>query len=282
MAEAARLPPPVVLRVARALREADLALWPQAGKGGGRVAAHVEPPHLVSLTIGIAIAFADPLSVAPKIVSGYRDMIWNTVPAISPDRTGHATSLLTTAGLLRADITAGELLEDVLILVADRSDVARTLRSVGWRVDLERDLQWPRISVNYVETDLSDDAGYAKHHFILRPRAPSVGLSRKLDPAWNFLGPATPGTEAMLHTVSLLTPWFEILAELWNDTRRHHRKTISLPATASASVGPEYESAAALPETAASRLNQSSTERRRPSRQASRKLQRSVAVIKEE
>jgi hypothetical protein len=282
LAEAARLPQPVVLRTARALREADQILWPQAGRGGGRGAVHVEPQHLVSLSIGIAIAVASPVADVPKIVTGYRDMGWNTVPLFSPERTGHASSLLDNAGLFRPDITAGELLEDVLILLADQPDVAKTLRAVGWRIDLERDLQWPRISVNYIETDLPADAAYAIHKFILRPHDPPVGLSKKRDPAWNFLGPVAPGTEAMLHTVSLLTPWFEVLAELWNDTRRHHRKSISLPATASASAVPEHENAAALPGATASRLNQSSAERRRPGRQTSRKLQRSMAVIKEE
>ena len=57
----------------------------------------------------------------------------------------------------------------------------------------------------------------------------------------------------------LLTPLFEVLAELWNDTRRHHTKTIPArtPPGTPPSANPERETAAAPGrESAAARLTQ--------------------------
>ena len=73
IAEATGILPATVFRTARTLREADQALWPKAEKGGGRGAAHVEPSHLANLAI--ALAAADPITLAPKVVAGYRALI---------------------------------------------------------------------------------------------------------------------------------------------------------------------------------------------------------------
>jgi hypothetical protein len=275
-----------VFRLARVMRETEPSLWPAAGKGGGKSGAHVEPEHLVALTLALAVA--DPIATAPRIVSGYQALVWNTPPRISPDHTGYATGLLNGGRLFRPDITAGEHLAELVDLLAKQPDVANTLRAVNWRVDVEKDPQWPRISINYIETDLPADDGLAQHKFIFRPRDTPAGLSRNADPAWNFLKSSATPHVVMLHTVSLLVPLFVVLAELWDDTRQHHRKTISLPATASASAEPEHEDAAALPGAAAS--NQPPTERGRPGRQAVRTLirgertsqRRSVTVLPED
>src|SRR5690349_18507821 len=82
--------PSAVFRLARVMRETDPTLWPIAGRGGGRGGAHVKPEHLVALMI--ALATADPVAAAPEIVNGYRALVWNTPPRISPDRSGYATS----------------------------------------------------------------------------------------------------------------------------------------------------------------------------------------------
>jgi len=83
IAEAAGILPATVSRAARTLREANPDLWPEAGKGGGKRAAHVEPSHLVNLVL--ALAAADPITRAPDAVRAYRsltpqvsrDMIWS-------------------------------------------------------------------------------------------------------------------------------------------------------------------------------------------------------------
>lgn len=66
--------PATVHRAARNLREADADLWPKAGKGGGKAAAHVEPRHLVNLVLALAVA--DPLHTAAQMVVKYRDLVF--------------------------------------------------------------------------------------------------------------------------------------------------------------------------------------------------------------
>jgi hypothetical protein len=234
--------PSVAFRAARAMREVDPALWPSAEKGGGHGAAHVELPHLVNLVL--ALAASDTVTQAPKVAAGWRGMVWNTVPNIPPDLTGHATGILTNAGLFREDITAGEFLEDVVKLLANRDDASQVLRSVGFRVVLEHDSRWPRMSVSYTESDLLDDEAHHQPKFIFRPRQTPVGLSRKLDPAWNFLEPA--GEQYILKSTTFQVALFELLLDLWNDTR-HHTKTVPsrTPPGAPASANPERETAAA-------------------------------------
>jgi hypothetical protein len=242
--------PSTVFRAARALREADATLWPEAAKGGGRGAAHVEPQHLVNLAI--AVAASDYITRAPQVVVGYRGLIWNTAPRIPPQLTGQATSLLQTQGLLRRDITAGKHVEGIVRLLADGGeDVSRALLAVGYRVDLDLNPRVPRMVIGYTETDLPDDAAPHEPKFVFRPRQTPVGLSRKSDPAWNFLGGQD---QFILKSATLLTPLFVMLADLWNDTRQHQKRT---PPVAPASANPESETAASpLPGAAAARLTQ--------------------------
>lgn len=61
--------PATVRRAARALREADVSLWPEGSAGRGK-AAEVNPHHLVNLAIAIAVA--DPITSAPDAVRKYR------------------------------------------------------------------------------------------------------------------------------------------------------------------------------------------------------------------
>jgi hypothetical protein len=67
IADATGLLPATVGRAARALREAGGDLWPQSMPGGGRNARHVQPHHLVNLTL--ALMGADPITDAPELVS---------------------------------------------------------------------------------------------------------------------------------------------------------------------------------------------------------------------
>jgi hypothetical protein len=140
---------------------------------------------------GAELAELRGISTAPKAVLGYRAFVWHTPPIIPPERTGQATSLLSTAGLLRSDITAGEILEGVLELLADGGERAEgVLAGVGFKVVLDKHPRWPRMLLEYTETDLPGDADLNEARLVLRPRLTPVGLSRKLDPAWNFLSPA--------------------------------------------------------------------------------------------
>lgn len=257
VAKAVNMLPSAAFRAARAMREADPALWPAGAKGGGRGAAHVELPHLVNLML--AYAATDYVAQAGKVAAGWRGMVWNTVPNISPAMTGYATSLLSGHGLFRADITAGEFLEGVVKLLADNGEVSRMLRAVGFHVVLEHDARWPRMNIGYTESDLDDDEAHHQPKLTFRPRQTPIGLSRRLDPAWNFLAPE--GEPFVLRSTTLLTPLFEVLAELWNDTQQHRTKTIPSPTPpgAPASVTPESETAAGpLPGAAAARLTQPS------------------------
>lgn len=72
IADATGLLPATVGRAARALREAGGDLWPQSMPGGGRNANHVQPHHLVNLTL--ALMGADPLTDAPEAVSSLRQL----------------------------------------------------------------------------------------------------------------------------------------------------------------------------------------------------------------
>ena len=169
------------------------------------------------------------------------------------------------------------------MLLADGGDVVEQLfRGVGFSTVLEKDPRLPRMSVDYTETDLEGDEDHHRAHLILRPRPTPVGLSRKLDSAWNFLAP-TPDARppVMLQTVTLLTELFVVLGDLWNDTRKHHAETVFGHKThslsrpdASARTMPGNENAATLPGAAASRSNQPSAEREKPGRQTSRKVAR--------
>jgi hypothetical protein len=286
VAKATRRLPSAVLRTARALREADPALWPQAGKGGGKSAAHVEPPHLANLVF--ALAAADVIAAAPKVAIGYGGMRWNAPRRSPPDRTGDATVKLQGAGLLRDDITGRGLVAGLIELLARDTDAVRVLPKANCQIVLEKDPSMPRMALDYMDLNILDDGDYDQKHFILRPPDTPITLSRTQDPTWNFLADL-PDALYMLETKRLLMPLLILLGELWEDTRRHHMPII-LPVSASASANPEYETAAdSLPGAAAVRLNQPHTEGERPGRQTPRKLgererlsKQSVAALPEE
>lgn len=74
------LPRPTVDRIARQLKQHRPPLWSRSGQGGGKSAAHVEPPHLTNLII--ASALANLASQAPQVVQDVRS--WAGVGLIAP------------------------------------------------------------------------------------------------------------------------------------------------------------------------------------------------------
>ena len=97
VAEATGLSPSTVFRAARAMREADPGLWPEAEKGGGRGAAHLEPRHLVNLALALAVA--EPLTAAPQAVMGHRVSAPRELPFRQSERMGRAARLLAAAAV---------------------------------------------------------------------------------------------------------------------------------------------------------------------------------------
>ena len=78
----------------RTMREADPTLWPIAAKGGGRGSARLEPRHLVNLALALAVA--DPITSAPRVVAGYRALIQHRPGHVMPpEHMGRAARLLT-------------------------------------------------------------------------------------------------------------------------------------------------------------------------------------------
>jgi hypothetical protein len=268
VARAMHLQPPAISRFCRDLREANPTFWPQALKGGGKGAAHVEPPHLVNLALAMAVAA--PIAGIPRAVGNYQEIVRGYRALIphrpkdhifpdDPDRYGVAAGYLWNARVFTAEQSLGEALERLVELLTN-GKAARTLETSGLHIELDTH-QMPRAFVRYRTFDTPKDHTVPETELIYRPQNTRVG----------FLPPRLI-TQTAFIPVSLFT----VLATLIP------ARQISSPATASASAVPEYENVAALPEAATPRLNQSSTERRRPGRHTSRKLQRSVAVIKEE
>jgi hypothetical protein len=267
------------------MRESNPHLWPQATQGGGRGAAHVTATHLTN--VALAVALADTIATAPKVVPGYRNLIPHNPEQHRPDhaRDGTAASYLKPVFAQARPLGAGL---DQLIEVMTNARAAADLEAAGLYVELYVDSRVPRAVIGFRTFDSPEDHTAPLTQWIYRPRNTPAGVSRELDPAWNFLPP-------LLITRTALIPasLFTVLATLWSDTKQRlpaRRTKPSLPAAASTSATPEAENPTALPEAAGSRLNQPSTESERPGRQTARKLgarekiskRRSVAALNEE
>jgi hypothetical protein len=215
IAQATDLLPATVFRFARTLREADKTLWPEAAKGGGKGAAHVEPPHLVNLAIALAVN--DPRDAVRAIPVYRRLMPDKPEQHILDDRdVGIAASLLRTNDAFNGKRALGAELDRLLALLLE-GDTAVVLGSAGLHVEFYIEHRVPRARVRFHAFDLEDDL---RHHLAdllyRRPKTPQ-GLSRALDPYFNFLPPRLITRTALL-PVSL----FAVLAELWADTKQHH------------------------------------------------------------
>jgi hypothetical protein len=210
IAETTGILPATVFRTARTLREADPTLWPIAAKGGGRGGAHVEPRHLVNLAI--ALAAADPITAAPKVVVGYRALVCpNPHFSYPEDRMARRLSRLFVTA---AD--CGGWLEGLVNELADAdNDVAEELSARGFYVDLVGDLRIPTMRASY----FPDGEASEREILLFQPQHPTPGLSRNRDPASNFLATDAPG--AIMRTATLFMPLFVVLAELSDHTRRY-------------------------------------------------------------
>lgn len=71
--EATGLPPATVTYAARFLAEADTALWPKGGRGGGKNAAHVDVRHLTNLVL--ALYGGEQVKDAAATVAAFSDLI---------------------------------------------------------------------------------------------------------------------------------------------------------------------------------------------------------------
>jgi hypothetical protein len=219
--------PATVFRTARALREADPTLWPKAAKGGGRGAAHLERRHLVNLALALAVA--DPINAAPKVVAGYRALVRHRPQHVmQPEHTGRAARLLT--GVFGGADDLGGDLERLVELLADGAYhaindqlVTDILREAGLCVELVVDPRVPRARVTFHGFDLPDDLATHTETLLYRPRNTPRGLSKNLDPAWTFLPPATDAS--IIRTAILPVSLFIVLAALWDTTRRYRGET---------------------------------------------------------
>jgi hypothetical protein len=204
-----------VFRTARTLREVGKDLWPEAGKGGGRVAAHVEPRHLTNLAIALAVN--EPL-LAVKVIPVYRDLV-----ADKPDQhalnqdSGQAASVLATNNLFNGKRRFGHELERLLDVLS-KGGVADTLESAGLYLDFFIEQRVPRVVVGFHVFDPPDDLTKPEIRWLYRRAHLSPG--RAFDPDFNFLPPLLISRTALI-PVSLFT----LMAELWVDTQQHHART---------------------------------------------------------
>jgi hypothetical protein len=281
VAEVARLLPSFVFRVARSMREHDPRLWPQATRGGGKGAAHVQPAHLTNLAL--ALAASDTIAASPKVVRGYRAMIADNPAAHvpDPDHAGEAASLL--AYVFNGERSLGAGMDRVVELMTNER-AAKTLEMAGLHIELCMD-RIPRAYVAFHTFDSAEDDDKPFTKWLYRRRHPAASV---VDPDWNFLPPPL-----ITRTASIPASLLTVMATLWSDTKQRlpAPRTKHLTPTASATADSEQENAATLPQAAASRLNQPSTESERPGRQTSRKVgerdtlakrRRSVAALNEE
>jgi hypothetical protein len=218
IAAATGLLPSSVFRTARTLREAGKGLWPEAAKGGGKGAAHVERRHLINLAIALAVN--DPLA-AVKAIPAYRGLIPHRPEKHAPDpeHAGQAASLLMTNDMFNGRRAIGAELDRLLDLLT-QGDTAGTLENAGLHIEFFIELRVPRVCVRYHAFDLEDDLATHTTELLYRKPNTPPGVSRELDPYWNFLPPRLI-TRTALIPVSLFT----VMADLWADTKRHHAET---------------------------------------------------------
>jgi hypothetical protein len=238
--------PPAIARFCRDLREADPAFWPQAAKGGGKGAAHVEPAHLVNLAL--ALALAAPIAGIPKAIGNYRNLVRGYRALVphrprdhvpDPAQYGVAAGLLNHAGVFTGHQPLGVALERLVELLTD-GDAAHVLETAGLYVELHT-LRMPRAVVSYRTFDPLEDHTAPETILIYRPDTPidRAVLPRRL----------------IVQTSLIPASLFTVMAALWSDTKRHlaaRRTMLPLPVMASASAIPVQEDAAALPGAAAS------------------------------
>jgi hypothetical protein len=211
-----------VFRTARTLREAGKDLWPEAGRGGGRVAAHVERRHLTNLAIALAVN--EPL-LAVKFIPVYRKLRADKPQqhALNPD-SGQAASLLAVNDLFTGKRRLGDELDRLLGTLLD-GRIADVLESAGLYFEFFIEQRIPRVIVGHHVFDAPDDLQKPTIRWVYRrSNAPP---DRAFDPDFNFLPPLLI-TRTALIPVSLFT----IMAKLGADTEQHRASRSSRPSRA--------------------------------------------------
>jgi hypothetical protein len=215
VADATNLLPATVFRIARVLREADPKLWPEAAKGGGRGAAHVEPRHLVNLAIALAVN--DPL-LAVKAIPVYRSLVPDKPAqhALSSD-SGQAASVLAANGLFNGKRRLGDELDRLLEMLPN-GGIADALENAGLYFEFFIEQRVPRVVVGHHVFDPPDDLTKPMVQWLYRrPHTPS---DRAFDPTFNFLPPLLITRTALL-PVSL----FAIMANLGFGAQQNQART---------------------------------------------------------
>ena len=209
VAKTTRILPATVFRAARALREADVNLWPQGTQGRGKE-AHVEPGHLVNLMLALAVA--DPITTAPRLVADYRDLIdrvGHYVKVVSgtvhteAERLGHTGLLL--SDILVAGGNLGTALERVIDLLAKNKASQHYFTEAYFKLEFTLDPLRASCMIRYYANDVDPEVSERSREFLY--------LSRQASPST----PQLP----ILRKVVIDATLFSSLADLWADTLQH-------------------------------------------------------------
>lgn len=210
--------PATVFRVTRILREADKRLWPEAGKGGGKAAAHVGTRHLVNLAIALAVN--DPL-LAVRMIPAYWALVAHKPDqhsSVAQEDRGVVWSLLNTNGLFNGKDPLGTELERLIEMLSS-GDSARDLEHAGAYVEFFFD-RLPRAVFGYHVFDGENDMNAPE--IKLRYRKPNISpsQSRELDLYRDLL------PQRMIpRTAVIFVSVFSAMGELWADTKQRHAIT---------------------------------------------------------
>ena len=222
IAEATGIPAVTVDNVSRVLKQHQPPLWALAGRGGGKRAKHVEPEHLVNLVMGLA--WADPISNAPAIVSRLRGLVERRHPtrtsrhqlsqgvvayAVAEIPPNRLTMLAEALRRGRGPATLGETLDFYVRALATLPDVREKMRSEELSVQLGT---WP---YEFATITRRDEDGTVSSNF------DGLGLLTDIPPD------ARPAT--MRRTVTLPFALFEVLADLYADTLSRKQSALPLP-----------------------------------------------------
>jgi hypothetical protein len=224
IAQATGILPATVFRAAKILREYDSVLWPEAGKGGGKAAAHVEPSHLVNLVLALAVA--DPITKAPTIVKDFRNT-WRLGFLHLPQdaQTAFAAwGLLTedkaTLGLGGGYLLLGNALEGMVDLLAS-PEGAGANRDALFRTGIEVQL--------FTGGSLGQNAFIADgdNRGVLPFCSAQQGVLSDLMPHNRLIALHARLEAPLERRVKLPLMLFKVMAELWGDTKTY-RDTIAI------------------------------------------------------
>jgi hypothetical protein len=197
------------------LREADTKLWPEAGKGGGKAAAHVGHQHLVNLAIALAVG--DP-GDAVKAIPVYRNLVPDNPGkhVLDAEDMGQAASLLQIHGMFTGKRSLGSEL-DQLVELLTRGKIPGELEKAGLYTEFFIEQRVPRVYIGYTTWDPENDLSVPQVRLLYRKPKIPPGLP---DPYRDFLT-----RRRITRTALLPVSLFSVMAELWADTKLHHAET---------------------------------------------------------